>query len=163
MNPNKKRSGDVIANNTRETTLENRFPNLSPVSLHGEIVQPSSAIHACCVSETSLTQVVGHDIIRAPGGHTRKTVSGTYEVSHVCLTVVLRSTGAFNALIRFAILRIVQTIAFQGNKYVLDFQCKAEGVCWHQESINTVEKTTSREYIKRSISRTLTLIYRGLS
>ena len=42
MHPNKKRSGDVIANDTRETTLA-IFQVLSTVSLPGEIVQPSSA------------------------------------------------------------------------------------------------------------------------
>ena len=175
MHPNKKRSGDVIANNTRETTLENRFPNLSPVSLPGEIVQPSSASYTPVVY---LKHLIDSSRWSRHNPCARRTLPGklspydlweTYEVSHVCRSVVLRlSTGAYQCVDTVCYSENRQQddcISREHNTSYQDFQCKAEGVCWHTKRPSTLLKKRLHENISRPrayLGHDLTLIYRRL-
>ena len=66
VNPYQKRSTDVIADDTRETTLaffQTRQLFCLTVTLFN---LPTAATHLLCRRDIGLTQVVGHDIIRAP-------------------------------------------------------------------------------------------------
>ena len=69
VNPYQKRSTDVIADDTRETTLaffQTRQLFCLTVTLFN---LPAAATHLLCRRDIGLTQVVGHDIIRAPRRH----------------------------------------------------------------------------------------------
>ena len=93
----------------------------------------------------------------------------TYDVSHVCRSVVLRlSTRAYQCVDTVYYSENRQQddcISREHNMSYQDFQCKAEGVCWHTKRPSTLLKKRLHENISRPrayLGHDLTWIYRRL-